>query len=122
MSLTTKMLNNAGAGTVFSTDAGQFGTTVSGNFVNGVLQAQRVKDRSGLLQVGATTGQTATVTLQGRPDPTAPWVDLAGISQADWNTDPNFTFAKVVTLMPELRIKSVHTAGASPAINAWLTE
>lgn len=124
MSITTKMLSNAGSGTVLSSDAGQFGTTginYSANFAGGILLAQRVKDKSGLFQVGANAGLTGSVTLQGRMSPTDAWYDILTLTQADWNADPQFSVARLVTTFPEMRVRSVMSAG-TPVVSAWLTE
>lgn len=122
MSLTTKILNAAGAGTVLSTDAGQYGTvSPHPNFVNGVLYGQRVKDKSGLVQVCAVAGLTATVTLQGRMSTNDAWYDILTITQADWNADANFSSVKLSTMFPQMRARSVISAGAGP-ISVWVTE
>lgn len=122
MALTTKILNNAGSGTVLSTDAGQYGTVSPHmNFINGVLYAQRVRDKSGLFQVGANSGLTGSVTLQGRMSSTDNWYDIVTVTQADWNADPQFSVVKLVTIFPEMRAKSVMSAG-SPVVSAWVSE
>lgn len=101
---------------------GQFGAVVQGNFVNGVLRCQRVKDKSGLVQVGAVTGLTASVAILGRPTPTAPWFTILTLTQADWNLDANFQAAKVVTVFPEMMAVVTISAGNNKAIDVWLTE
>jgi hypothetical protein len=121
MALTTKMLANAGSGVVTSDQAGQYNALPSHqNFTLGILRCQRVRDRTGLVQVAASAGLTATVTVQGRPTPVAPWLDILNITQADWGAA--LTFGKVITLMPEMRARSNVTAGATPAVSAWITE
>jgi hypothetical protein len=114
MAQTTRMLTAAGAGTVNSTDGGQLGAT------NGVLKAQRVKDKSGLFQASMNAGQTVTLTLYGRSDPTAPWATVATITNVEMGAD--LTFTKAVVIFPEMYVKSVQSAGAAPAIEAWITE
>lgn len=121
MSHTTKVLNNAGSGVVNSTDAGQFGTFSQGDFRLGILYTQRPKDRSGLIQIAAQSGLTGSVTLQGRMHSNDAWFNVIVITQADWNTDPNFTIAKVVTMFPEMRVVSNISAGV-PSISVWITE
>ena len=122
MSNTTRMLNAAGAGTVNSTDAGQFGTVSSGNFKNGILYPQRQKDHSGLFQVQAQGGLTGTVTLRGRLVAADAWVNVLVVTQADWDADPLKSYATAVTIFPEMMVVSNITAGAGPAISAWLSE
>ncbi len=121
MSLTTKMLENAGAGVVLSTDVGQFGNVVTPNFANGILYTQRIRDRSGLVQIAAQAGLTGDVQVQVRPMPGEAWLTILTVTQADWNADPNFTVAKVITMFPEMRLRSNITAGA-PSVDAWITE
>ena len=123
--VTTKVLNAAGAGTVLSTDVGQYGisdpTRAYGDFLNGILYTQRISDKSGMVQVCAVTGLTATVTIQGRMSSSDSWFDIATISQADWNTDANFSYVKLVTLFPQMQFKSVCSVGSGP-ISVWITE
>lgn len=125
MTLTTKMLNAVTAtGDVFSTDAGQYGSvSPHPNFVNGILYAQRTRDKSGMIQVGANSGLTGSVVLQGRMSADDSWYDIITITQADWNADTsgNYSSVKLVTIFPELRMKCSISAG-SPNISAWLTE
>jgi len=122
MALTTQILNAAGSGTVLSTDAGQYGTqSPHMNFINGILYPQRVRDKSGVFQVGANTGLTGSVTLQGRMSSTDSWYDIITVTQADWNADPQFSVVKIVTLFPEMRCKSVMSAG-TPVVSAWISE
>jgi hypothetical protein len=101
---------------------GQSGQITLGNFAGGVLHCQRVKDKSGLVQVGAATGLTASVAIQGRPTPTAPWFTIVTLTQTDWNADGNFQAAKVITLFPELRAVVTITAGTGIPIDVWITE
>jgi hypothetical protein len=121
VSHTTKVLNAAGSGIVNSTDVGQYGNVVAGDFRNGVLFTQRVKDRSGLFQIAAQVGLTGSVTLRGRMTPVDAWFNVIVITQADWNTDPLFTIAKVVTMFPEMMVVSDISAGV-PSISCWITE
>lgn len=65
--------------------------------VQGVFQAE-IKD-------------TATVKLQGRADPNAPWVDVKSFTSSN---------GALVELFPEMRaIVSSHSAGK---VNAWLVD
>lgn len=123
MTMTTKMLNNvASLGNVYSTDAGQYGTvTPYPNFVNGVLQAQRTRDKSGLMQVKAQTGLVGSVILQGRMSPQDAWYNVLTITNTDWNADAQFSAVKLVTIFPEMRMNCNISSG-TPSISAWLTE
>lgn len=122
MPLTTKILNNAGSGTVNSTDAGQYGTSSPHpNFVNGILYPQRVVDKAGIMQIKAQSGLTGTVTIQGRMSTNDAWYDIASATQADWNTDAQYSWVEQITLFPQMRAVSVISAG-SPSISVWITE
>lgn len=118
---------NSGAGTTTvahtTVGAGQSGnSTFPTNSSGGVLKCQRVKDKSGLFQVATTVGLTGTCFVQGRPMPTAPWFTILTLTQADWSVDANSSAAKVITLFPEMRVGGTITGGASPSMDAWITE
>lgn len=116
MSLTTRMLTAAGAGTVLSTDNGQLGP------VNGVLKPQRFKDKSGIFQAAMNAGQTVTLSVQGRMDVNGNWFTITTITNTEMTLIGENTAAKVITIYPEMRVKSVQSAGAAPVIDAWITE
>lgn len=81
--------------------------TVDGSTVQSFQDKQ--KSQYGVFQAEIT--DTATVKLQGRVSPGAPWVDVTSLTASG---------AEVVTLFPEMRGKvSSHSAGT---VNAWLKD
>lgn len=120
MGQTYKVLNAAGAGTVYSTDVGQYGSVDKRVFKNGVLNTERVKGKTGLWQIAGSSGWQGSLAIEGRSDRNAPWTSVAAATHADF--DANNSAVRQVTLLPQMRFRSTNTAGASPSMSMWLTE
>lgn len=121
MSQSTKMLSGVTTlGVVNSSGDGP-------NYIAGVLHPQMQKDRSGIIFVSAgAAGLTGSVKVQGRACASTPvggampWLDILTITQADW-ANPDNTFAKVITMFPEMQLVANITVGA-PNLSAWIIE
>ena len=120
MGQTYRVLNAAGAGSVTSQAAGQYGSLENGSFKLGILYTNRIKGKTGLWQVGTSVGWEGTLTAQGRSDSSAPWSTVGQITHGD--LDSNKSCVRQVNLMPQMRFVSEQTGGADPASSAWITE
>ena len=70
----------------------------------------------GLFQVHVSNGDNSTFTLEGRATPTADWVIVLALSEAD--VDANDCAASRVVMFPEMRINLDWTDGTA---DAWLS-
>ena len=78
---------------------------------------QRRQDELGKIQAKIVSG-TATVKIQGRAEPGAPWATLLTITEVDMSD--NDTVYALIELVPEMRANVINISGAT--VDVWLTE
>ena len=90
---------------------------VTAAVVSSTIFPQRRQDEVGKVQF-EITGGTATIKVQGRAHPSAPWATLMTVTEADMGD--NDTLYAVIELTVEMQVDLVNEVGAT--VSVWITE